>query len=320
MGKAAGTGKRKRIAIVGLGDIAHKVYVPLLSAHSDVELVGVVSRTETTVQQTMDQYRIVHGSTELHELVKWDVDAVFVHSPTTTHFEVVSACLKMGLPVYVDKPLAYELKQAERLAALAEQKGVLLAVGFNRRFAPLYKQASAWLAEAGGFELCEVSKHRTRLQHLPARETMYDDLIHMLDLLVWLGNERYDILAHQLHKQSNDSNGALLHTSGMLSLGKGRYGQYSMARNAGADLEKLVLHGSGCSAEVVNMEQLYLYEKDTLPQQQSPGNWESIWQRRGFTGVVEHFWSHLDTPQQCNIRADLVLDTHRLVEELIANV
>ncbi len=80
------------------------------------------------------------------------------------------------------------------------------------------------------------------------------------------------------------------------------------------------MHGGGRSAEVVNMEQLYLYEKDALPQQQSPGSWEDILQRRGFTGVVEHFLDRLDAPEQCSIRADLVLDTHRLVEQLITDV
>ncbi|MCL9660348.1 Gfo/Idh/MocA family oxidoreductase [Paenibacillus hunanensis] len=309
--------KRKRIAIVGLGDIAQKVYIPLLSGRSDVELVGVVSRTEATVQQMMQNYRVPNGSTALADLAKWDVNAVFVHSPTPTHFDVVSACLELGLPVYVDKPLSYDLEEAKRMASLAEQKGLLLAVGFNRRFAPLYMNAYAWLAEAGGFELCEVSKHRTRMQSLSARETVYDDLIHMLDLLLWLGNEGYDVLARQLQKQGN---GPMLHASGMLSLGRGRYGQYSMARSAGADIEKLVLHGGGRSAEVVNMEQLYLYEKDALPQLQSPGSWEGILQRRGFTGVVEHFLDRLDAPEQCSIRADLVLDTHRLVEQLIVYV
>ncbi|MFD1885207.1 Gfo/Idh/MocA family protein [Paenibacillus wenxiniae] len=309
--------KRKRVAVVGLGGIAQKVYVPLLSGRSDIELVGVVSRTEATVQQTMQNYRIANGSTTIAELAKWDVDAVFVHSPTPTHFEIVSTCLQMGLPVYVDKPLSYDLEEAKRMAALAEEKGLLLAVGFNRRFAPLYMNAYAWLAEAGGFELCEVSKHRTKLQSLPARETVYDDLIHMLDLLLWLGNEDYDVLAHQLQKQGK---GPMLHASGMLALGRGRYGQYSMARSAGADLEKLVLHGGGRSAEVVNMEQLYLYEKDALPQQQSPGSWEDILQRRGFTGVVDHVLDRLDAPEQCSIRADLVLDTHQLVEQLIADL
>ncbi len=124
-------------------------------------------------------------------------------------------------------------------------------------------------------------------------------------------------MSRQLQKQGN---GPMLHASGMLSLGRGRYGQYSMARSAGADLEKLVLHGGGRSAEVVNMEQLYLYEKDALPQQQSPGNWDTILQRRGFTGVVEHFLDRLDAPEQCSIRADLVLDTHRLVEELVQRI
>ena len=44
------------------------------------------------------------------------------------------------MPTYVDKPLAYELADSERLVRLAEERGVSLAVGFNRRYAPGYAQ------------------------------------------------------------------------------------------------------------------------------------------------------------------------------------
>ncbi|MEW4370434.1 Gfo/Idh/MocA family protein [Paenibacillus kandeliae] len=309
--------KRKRVALIGIGGIARKVYLPLLCGRSDVELVGVVSRSEATVRQTVEDYRLSHGSTQVSDIASWDVDAVFIHSPTETHYDTVTACLDYGLPVYVDKPLSYDMDEARAMTALAEAKGLLLAVGFNRRFAPLYMNAYAFLAEAGGFELCEISKHRTRLQSIPAKETVYDDLIHILDLLLWLGNDSYSVLARQLRRQGN---GPLLHASGMLSLGNERYGQYSMVRSAGLDSEKLSLHGGGRSAEVINMEQLHLYEKGQLPQQQMFGSWETILERRGFAGVVDHFLDRLNAPEQCSIRADLVLDTHELAEQLTAGL
>ncbi|MCU6790841.1 Gfo/Idh/MocA family oxidoreductase [Paenibacillus sp. WQ 127069] len=322
---------KKRIGLIGLGDIAQKVYLPLLAAHEQVELIGVTSRTEATVNRIADQYRINGRFYALETLLEARPDAVFIHSPTETHYEVVMTCLQRGIAVYVDKPLSYELHESEAMAAYAQEQGVLLAVGFNRRFAPMYMKARTWLEEAGGFELSVVQKQRTKLQAHSARHTLYDDLIHMLDLLLWLGGDLAEI-GHYYERV--DETGKLLVGAGSLLFaneqadksleeqiaqahtGPERLGQFSMVRRAGADLEKLELHGAYRSAEVLNMESLILSERSQEPQHIGFGSWDTILHRRGFAGVVQHFLSSLEEPGDCSIRADQVLPVHRLVERL----
>ncbi len=62
----------------------------------------------------------------------------------------VSAC--------VDKPLAENLRDAERLVELAARKKLTLMVGFNRRFAPLYGELKTQLATAASLRM---DKHRS---------------------------------------------------------------------------------------------------------------------------------------------------------------
>ncbi|MFC5651111.1 Gfo/Idh/MocA family protein [Paenibacillus solisilvae] len=304
---------KTRIGIVGLGNIASKVYLPLLSNHEEVELVGLVSRKESTVRVACEQFRVQAGFTELEKLLELEPDAVFVHSPTDTHYELVMQCLSRGIHVYVDKPLSYQLEESKRMAKEAEARGVVLGVGFNRRFAPLYVEAKAWVDAGGGFDWCSVQKHRIKQQNQGAKQTYYDDLIHMLDLLLWLGGTDYRVTANELKA---DDVGKMLYASGSLRFGAAT-GVYSMARSAGTDLEKLELHGGGRSAEVVNLETGSLYAKDSLPQNLTFGSWDTILQRRGFAGAVDHFLASLSSPETCTIRADLVLDTHFLVEKLV---
>ncbi|WP_426451247.1 Gfo/Idh/MocA family protein [Paenibacillus sp. S-38] len=309
---------RTRIGIIGLGDIARKVYLPLLSADGTVEIAGIASRSEATVEQLGEQYRIAGRYKSVGELLQEaQPEAVFVHSPTGTHEEIVTACLQAGVHVYVDKPLSYELPASERMAALAEERGLLLGVGFNRRFAPLYTAAKAWLDEAGGFDQAVAVKHRTKLQSLSAKETLYDDLIHMLDLLLWLGGDEAEAAAYL---ERSNAAGQLLHCTGTLTFGQraghGAIGQFGMVREAGSDLERLELHGSYRSAEVVNLEQAVWMESGSNPKHQSFGTWDTILHRRGFTGVVSHFLNTLSDPQSCTVRADRVLRVHRLVEKL----
>ncbi|MCZ8515666.1 Gfo/Idh/MocA family oxidoreductase [Paenibacillus filicis] len=303
---------KPRIGIIGLGDIAQKVYLPLLSAHPETVIAGIASRSSATVERLAAQYRTDRCYT-LKELLDRKPDAVFVHTPTETHEEIVMACLRSGTAVYVDKPLSYDDEASRRMAQTALDRGVLLGVGFNRRFAPMYVKTKAWLEEAGGFDLAVASKHRTRLQPLPAKQTLYDDLIHMLDLLVWLGGDDYEVSEY---RQRTDEEGRLLIGAGSLSWDRERTGQFSMVRRAGSDLEKLELHGSLRSAEVVNLEQAVWAEPGRNPETLAFGSWDTILERRGFAGIVNHYLSTLRRPEECTVRADRVLASHRLAQRL----
>jgi len=60
-------------------------------------------------------------------------DIVTVASPATTHADAALACLKAGKSVYVEKPLATTLEDADRLIAEAAKQGVVLACGHQER-------------------------------------------------------------------------------------------------------------------------------------------------------------------------------------------
>lgn len=303
---------KKRIGIVGLGDIAHKAYLPVLASHPETEIAAVLSRSRETVERVGETYRIAKRFTDLSELLREDLDAVFVHSTTQTHADIVMACLERGLHVYVDKPISYRLEESERIAEEALKRGKLVAVGFNRRFAPMYAEAKRWVEETGGFDLCIAQKHRMHPQKQSAKETMYDDMIHMFDLLLWLGKDSYEVTSWLGEKTAD---GALLHASGSLKSGPAA-SFVSMSRRAGGDLEKLELHGGGRSVEVVNLESAVFRDRNEGERSRRFGSWDTISYRRGFTGIIDHFFASLDRPDGCTVSADRVIETHRLVEKL----
>lgn len=310
---------QRRVGIIGLGDIARKAYLPVLSVHEGVEIVGVMSRTAATVASVAAQYRIPGKAGNLAELLSCEPDAVFIHAPTPSHAELVIECLRQGIHVYVDKPLSYDIRESEAMIDAAAKSGCLLAVGFNRRFAPLYREARAWVEEAGSFQLCAAEKHRLKPQRHSAKETLYDDLIHMLDLLIWLGGEQWSLDGYA---QQVDEAGRLSFASGNLTFTSGS-GQdpaaaasFAMSRAAGWDLERLELHGAGRSVQVVNLEQAFFSDKESGTRQRSFGSWESVSYRRGFTGAIEHFLAAIDVPSSCMISADKTWSTHLLVEKL----
>ena len=304
--------KQTKIAIIGTGNISQKVYLPLLCNDPEVDVVGVMGRRETAVKKISEQYRI-YGTTQFAEILKKEPEAVFIHTSTESHYELVKKCLLEGLPVYVDKPLSYLWNETKELVSLAEKKDLLLAVGFNRRFAPLYQEAKKWISEKGSFDYCMAEKHRNSKQKASAEITIYDDVIHIIDLLFWLGDDNYKINSHIEQK---DNDGKLIYAVGSMCFHNNSIGNYSMVRTAGINDEKLTLHGNNRSAEVTDLELLVLNEKEKLSQMKQPGSWESIFFRRGFTGAVKNFLMALSDPQSCSIRGEAVLSTHEFIKKI----
>ena len=127
-----------KIGIIGLGDVARKAYLPVISKKK-VEC-HLFSRNNTTIQKIAESYRFSNTHSSLDSLIRTGIHAAFVHSSTSSHFEIVETLLQNNIHVYVDKPLTYDLPSSERLIALAHEKNLILLVGFNRRYAPAYRQ------------------------------------------------------------------------------------------------------------------------------------------------------------------------------------
>lgn len=173
-----------RIGVVGLGGIAQKAYLPLLSQATDWQLVGGFSPNQQKAKLICDSYRMACFS-QLDSLAQ-QCDAVFVHSSTASHFEVVGELLKHGVHVYVDKPLAETAEQGEQLVALADKCGKALMVGFNRRFAPLYRQLKQQMQLPASIRM---DKHRAdSVGPNDLSFTLLDDYLHVVDTALWLGS------------------------------------------------------------------------------------------------------------------------------------
>ena len=97
-----------KIGIIGLGDIAQKAYLPLITQLEEVEPY-FCTRTESTLQRLGKKYRVDQLYTSLDQLLAEDLDAAFVHAATGAHYPLVKKLLKNEIPTFVDKPITYHL-------------------------------------------------------------------------------------------------------------------------------------------------------------------------------------------------------------------
>ncbi|MDD1796248.1 Gfo/Idh/MocA family oxidoreductase [Enterovibrio sp. ZSDZ42] len=166
-----------KIAIIGLGDIATKAYLPLLTRMSELDLV-LCTRNPEKLAAVAREYRIAETCTNFRKLVEMNVDGVMIHTNSETHAPIATFFIEQGIPVFVDKPAALNFSDYQKLHDLAEQKSVPLFVGFNRRYIPI------WRSLVARDDLRSISWHKHRLNLAgAAQDFVLDDMIHVIDSL-----------------------------------------------------------------------------------------------------------------------------------------
>ncbi|GAA2066398.1 bi-domain-containing oxidoreductase [Streptomyces albiaxialis] len=138
-----GTRTPVRLAFVGAGNYATSMLLPHLVGRDAVELSTVVTTTALSAANARRKFGFAGATTDLDAVLgDKSVDAVFVVTRHSSHAELTRKALLAGKAVFVEKPLALtEEELAGVLAAVEESGNDRIQVGFNRRFAPLLRQA-----------------------------------------------------------------------------------------------------------------------------------------------------------------------------------
>ncbi|MEU7034359.1 Gfo/Idh/MocA family oxidoreductase [Streptomyces sp. NPDC046237] len=292
-----------KVGCIGLGDIAQKAYLPVLAALPGVEL-HLQTRTKTTLDRVAEIHRVPapqrHG--DLDSLLAAGLDAAFVHAPTDVHPEITARLLQAGVPTYVDKPLAYEYADSERLVELAEARGVSLAVGFNRRLAPGYAQCLDHPRE-----LILLQKNRVGLPEDP-RTLVLDDFIHVVDTLRFLlpGDVEHTDVRARIR------DGLMHHVVLQLS-GDGFTAIGMMNRMNGSTEEILEVSGQDTKRQVLNLADIV--DHMGQPTVRRRGDWVPVARQRGIEQAVLAFLDAVRDGRTLSARDALA--THELCERVV---
>ncbi|RZU17853.1 Gfo/Idh/MocA family protein [Streptomyces sp. BK239] len=295
-----------KVGCIGLGDIARKAYLPVLGTLPGIEL-HLQTRTPATLEQVGDTLRLPagHRHRDLDALLDQGLDAAFVHAPTAVHPEIVGRLLDAGVPTYVDKPLAYELADSERLVTLAEERGTSLAVGFNRRYAPGYAQCADHPRE-----LIILQKNRAGLPEEP-RTMILDDFIHVVDTLRFLVPGPVDDVTVRARVRDG-----LLHHVVLQLAGDGFTALGVMNRLSGSNEEILEVSGQDTKRQVVNLAEVIDHKGQ--PTLRRRGDWVPVARQRGIEQAVLAFLDAVRAGKVLSARDALA--THELCERVVRAV
>ncbi|MCG7406847.1 Gfo/Idh/MocA family oxidoreductase [Paenibacillus sp. ACRRX] len=294
-----------KIGMIGIGDIASKAYLPILATRQDIEL-SIASRNQEVVHQAAQQYRIKQAYTSVSDLIASGIDAAFVHTATMSHPEIVKQLISAGVHVFVDKPIAYTLSEAEQVVSYAKQHDVQLMVGFNRRFAPMYRDVKQHIQAP---ETIFLQKNRTGpLSDL--RTTLFDDFIHVVDTLLYFTGEPTALSVNAKIEQQKAHYVVLnLHKDNTTAIGM-------MNRNTGVTDERLEMTGNQRKLVVHNMVNAISFEHNQ-EQHRTFEDWTTTLYRRGFVDMINHFIEHIKQGTTCDSSGEAALTAHEICERMI---
>lgn len=127
-------GTRLKVAIIGAGVWGFQ-HARVLAARADVELCAIAGRTPAKTQARAAAFG-ARAYTDVRELLAVErPDLVTLSLPNQEHFEPTLEVIRAGIPLLVEKPLVFELDQADTLLREAEARRLFFAINFNHHYA-----------------------------------------------------------------------------------------------------------------------------------------------------------------------------------------
>ena len=169
---------KSRVAVIGVGALG-KHHARILAQLPDVELSAVVDINEARAREVGGTVN-TKWMTDSAALIG-HVDAVTVAVPTESHLKVALPFLQRGIAVLVEKPLARDAGEAQRILEAAADSGAVLGVGHTERYNPAVVAVQPLVDHPRFIEIHRLGTFPERSLDI---DVVFDLMIHDLDVVL----------------------------------------------------------------------------------------------------------------------------------------
>ena len=215
-----------RAAIIGLGRWGRSLVNAVQGKSDEIKFVAAYTRTRAGAEDFCRDKDIPLAGSYAEILANPNVSAVVLATPHSAHAEQVMQAAAAGKHIHVEKPLTLDLPSAKAAVATAQKAGIILAVGFNRRFHPSVAEMRKRLADGRlGQVMAMVGQHTTSTgQFIPANNWRAQPGeapggaitavgVHSIDHMIEFGGRVRDVLcttARYIPGPSDDTSNIML--------------------------------------------------------------------------------------------------------------
>jgi predicted dehydrogenase len=205
-----------KVGLIGLGNMGRN-HLRVLSMLKGVELAFVADANAEVAARAGEVHGIA-GVVDPTPLLA-GVDAVVICTPTVTHADYIRLAAAHVKNIFVEKPLASTLEEAQEIAAFAAQKGLNIQVGFIERFNPAVQALKTVLDRTERVISVDFTRTNKVSSRITDVDVVTDLMIHDIDLALYLNGPARSVAAHGFaHGSMIDFASALItHENGRFS-------------------------------------------------------------------------------------------------------
>ena len=167
-----------KVGVLGAGHLG-KIHLRLLNQSEKYELVGFYDENQEYAEKIAKEFGYTHFKT-IATLIH-AVDVIDIVTPTLSHYKCAKVSIKSGKHVFIEKPIATTVVEAEEIIALAKEYNVKGQVGHVERFNPAFKAVKDKIVNPMFIETHRLSEFNPRGTDVPV---VLDLMIHDIDAIL----------------------------------------------------------------------------------------------------------------------------------------
>lgn len=212
------TGQKSVIGIIGAGNFTKMTMLPALKG-SGAQYKYIASKGGVTGTAIAQKHGFSHSTTNVEDVLQDnEVDLVLITTRHNLHANMTLKCLEAGKHVFVEKPLALNKDELDKVIEAQKKSGKTVMVGFNRRFSPHAEKMKALL---GSSQMNVIATMNAG--NIPANVWVHDMLVgggriigeacHFIDLITYLTGSKVKAVcmnAMGINPEENTDNASIL--------------------------------------------------------------------------------------------------------------
>ena len=167
-----------KAGVLGAGHLG-KIHLRLLEASERFELIGFFDPNQKSTHALAKEKGYTTFESEA-ELIK-ACDMVDIVTPTLYHHQNAINAINQGKHIFIEKPIANSVAEANEITSLAEKRGVLGQVGHVERYNPAFKAIKDAVTQPKFIESHRLAEFNPRGTDVPV---VLDLMIHDIDVLL----------------------------------------------------------------------------------------------------------------------------------------
>ena len=188
-------GNDLKFGLIGCGSLGESVHLPNLRRLPGLKVTAIGDPEAALRERALRTARQAQAYPSGEALLEQgDVDAVVIASPPSTHSILTGKAQEQGVSVYLEKPLALDEAEGQRLTDAVGAGGARVMMGFNFRFSPVFEELQKKLRQGGAGEVLLVRSIFTigpREQEAMNWRSKWEG-----DVLWELGSHHFDLISY----------------------------------------------------------------------------------------------------------------------------